>query len=170
MANWEDDWETLRPAPKGGRGRALYLVGRHFGRLKVIERAGSDKNGASLWRCLCTCGNEKVVKRGHLKSGKVKSCGCLLVEYKQQAFKKGLNRGAEPIEWVTIHALHTVGIRHINGEDEVLRASHVRRVMYTDDIRALVRNGQVQIVAEDTAEGEAMYPREDMYDDEPQGG
>lgn len=47
-----------------------------FGHLTVIERAGSDKWGSSVWKCLCDCGKEKVVRGGHLTSGKSQSCGC----------------------------------------------------------------------------------------------
>ena len=78
----EADWGRLRPRP-GGPGRSSFLLDKRFGRLLVLERVGSDKHGASLWRCGCDCGKEKVVSRPHLVSGRVKSCGCLLAEYRQ---------------------------------------------------------------------------------------
>ena len=53
------------------------LTGQKFGRLKVIGFAGRDKNGNALWRCRCSCGNEKTVHRRHLLCGYTKSCGCL---------------------------------------------------------------------------------------------
>lgn len=62
----------------------MWLIGKVFGRLTVIERAGSDKHGASTWLCRCQCGNEKVVQRGALNQGRVKSCGCLLAEYRSK--------------------------------------------------------------------------------------
>jgi hypothetical protein len=43
-----------------------------FGRLKPIEYLGK-----SLWKCICTCGNEKIIKSSHLGSGGTKSCGCI---------------------------------------------------------------------------------------------
>lgn len=52
------------------------LTGQRFNRLTVIERAGS-KNGFAAWKCLCECGNITVVRSSHLKSGHIKSCGCL---------------------------------------------------------------------------------------------
>lgn len=67
------------------------MLGQVFGRLRVVEAAGSDKHGATLWKCICDCGNEKVVPRGALKSGRVKSCGCLLEEYKRSP-KAHLNK------------------------------------------------------------------------------
>lgn len=48
------------------------LVGRKFGRLAVLEYAGS-----SSWRCRCDCGNECIVATGHLTDGHTQSCGCL---------------------------------------------------------------------------------------------
>ena len=52
------------------------LVGQVFGRLTVIafDRMGPDY--ASLWRCRCECGNEKVVIGKNLVKGRTKSCGC----------------------------------------------------------------------------------------------
>lgn len=39
--------------------------------LQAIERLPG-----SLYRCICDCGNERLVKVGHFNSGKIKSCGC----------------------------------------------------------------------------------------------
>ena len=47
------------------------LVGQRFGRLTVIS-AQSKKCD-----CLCECGKPKSTTRGHLLTGRVKSCGCL---------------------------------------------------------------------------------------------
>ena len=52
------------------------LVGHTFGRLTVIERAGSDKHQKALWLCKCSCGNEVTVPSGSLTSGQTLSCGC----------------------------------------------------------------------------------------------
>lgn len=59
--------------------KKLNLIGERFERLVVIERVGSNGK-QSLWRCLCDCGNEKIVTTSHLKQGCVKSCGCLTKE------------------------------------------------------------------------------------------
>lgn len=86
-------WKAVRPRLKGGRSCRAMLVGKVFGRLRVVAAAGTDKHGATLWRCICECGQEKVVQRGALKGGRVKSCGCLLEEYKR-APKAHLNQPA----------------------------------------------------------------------------
>lgn len=52
------------------------LVGKRFGRLTVIERAGTHKFGFAIWRCQCDCGNETTATTGALRSGHKGSCGC----------------------------------------------------------------------------------------------
>lgn len=88
----ESYWKAVRPARKGGRGRVSRLTGSRFGRLVVLERHGTDKHGGSTWLCQCECGKYKVVARRDLKQGRVKSCGCLLEEYRQQP-KQHLRQG-----------------------------------------------------------------------------
>lgn len=72
-------------------GKLNDLTGQHFGRLTVIERAGSyrvqkySKYSEPRWRCLCDparggCGRETVVIAHALKNGTTKSCGCLRAE------------------------------------------------------------------------------------------
>jgi hypothetical protein len=73
-------------------GRFVDLTGQHFGRLTVIERAGSYRphgkygnHSEPLWRCLCDperggCGKETFVIAHNLKNGSTKSCGCLGAE------------------------------------------------------------------------------------------
>lgn len=61
-------------------GKFLDLKGNVFGRLTAIERVGKDKSNRALWRCVCECGNEKIVTSGNLRNGNVRSCGCLAKE------------------------------------------------------------------------------------------
>lgn len=73
------------------------LVGQRFGRLVVIERAGSNKSGSVLWNCKCDCGNEHVVASGKLVQGKTKSCGCFRKElHIAQLQKHGYTTGGKP--------------------------------------------------------------------------
>ncbi len=58
-------------------GRSIDLTGRTFGRLTVVERAGSNPFGYATWQCRCQCGNTCVVVGSRLTAGTVKSCGCL---------------------------------------------------------------------------------------------
>lgn len=51
------------------------LTGRRFGLLVVLERARNAPDGQRAWRCRCDCGEERVVRAGHLIQGQ-ESCGC----------------------------------------------------------------------------------------------
>lgn len=56
------------------------LVGRVYGRLTVIKRAGTDKSGHAIWHCTCSCGKGRKVSASNLKSGHTRSCGCYAKE------------------------------------------------------------------------------------------
>lgn len=60
------------------------LRGQKFGRLTVIERAGSDTGRNALWVCKCDCGNEKVVAGYRMLRGTTTSCGCARKEQKHE--------------------------------------------------------------------------------------
>lgn len=60
-------------------GRFVDLTGQKFGRLTVIERAGTQ-NGHAHWRCKCKCGNDVYANSGDLTNGKTHSCGCWVRE------------------------------------------------------------------------------------------
>ncbi len=72
------------------------LSGKEFGRLTVIERAGSSKNGHALWFCWCKCGNASVVFASNLKRRHTQSCGCLNTEV---ITKHGLRLAPEYQSW-----------------------------------------------------------------------
>ena len=59
--------------------RLIDLTGQRFGSLTVIARA-EYRNGKGQWLCTCTCGSDKVVEAGNLRSGHTQSCGCLQKE------------------------------------------------------------------------------------------
>lgn len=59
------------------RGIKDDLIGRRFDRLTVVEFVGRDLGGRSRWRCRCDCGGESIADGYNLKSGQVRSCGCL---------------------------------------------------------------------------------------------
>ena len=52
------------------------LKGKKFGKLKIIS-LNEMKNGTSYWDCVCECGKDLVLKRGHITDGRIRSCGCL---------------------------------------------------------------------------------------------
>lgn len=64
------------PFPKGHMPVNHHdLTGQKFGRFTVIEYAGKSK-----WRCICNCGNKRLVMTYALRCGNSTSCGCLKVE------------------------------------------------------------------------------------------
>ena len=52
-------------------------VGKKYGRLTVLERAGSNKKKNAVWLCRCDCGNLTKVTGTKLRNGHTQSCGCL---------------------------------------------------------------------------------------------
>ena len=63
--------------------KLIDLTGRKFGKLTVVERAGSNRHKHVLWLCQCECGKTKAYSAGQLKDGKATSCNCAW------KFKKG---------------------------------------------------------------------------------
>lgn len=55
-------------------------VGNRYGRLVVIERAGSIRKHAA-WLCECDCGNKTIVSGVPLRDGRTQSCGCIKEEW-----------------------------------------------------------------------------------------
>lgn len=55
--------------------RRIDISGQKFSRLTVIHHIDGY-----YWLCRCECGVEKRVKSSNLKSGNVRSCGCLSVD------------------------------------------------------------------------------------------
>lgn len=58
------------------------LAGQRLGRLVVLRRDPSRacRNGSVFWWTRCDCGTEKSIPAASMRSGLVKSCGCLLRE------------------------------------------------------------------------------------------
>lgn len=59
--------------------KLIDLIGKKFGRLTVLQRAGSA-NGFPVWHCRCDCGNEVDVRGCNLRTGHSQSCGCIRTE------------------------------------------------------------------------------------------
>lgn len=74
------------------------LTGMMFGRLIVIEHVGT-RNGHSLWKCKCDCGNVVEVVSGSLVSGNTQSCGCFRSQFAREKF--------------TTHGMHGIKIYNV---------------------------------------------------------
>ncbi len=53
------------------------VLGQSFGRLTVLSKSDMPR----MWVCLCECGNETLAASSALRSGRKRSCGCLLREW-----------------------------------------------------------------------------------------
>lgn len=58
-------------------GKLIDLTGQRFGRLTVMNFAGSDRHNKAQWTCICDCGKTVIANGSDLRSRKTKSCGCL---------------------------------------------------------------------------------------------
>ena len=61
------------------------ITGERFGKLTVVREAGRKQVGKNrcksiLWLCRCDCGNETTATTSNLRTGNIRSCGCLRLE------------------------------------------------------------------------------------------
>lgn len=75
------------------------MIGRKFGRLKVVAPGGKSKNGKLVWECVCECGKTKTVKGYSLRSGTTKSCGCIWRESISKPRTHGMSQSKEYSVW-----------------------------------------------------------------------
>ena len=62
-----------------GPTQATDMSGRQYGLLTVLGRAGRwPGTKLAAWRCRCECGREKVCLGVTLRTGRTRSCGCLV--------------------------------------------------------------------------------------------
>jgi len=57
-------------------GKILDISGTKYGKITVIDYAYTKKE-KSYWNCVCDCGKNKILPSNSLRSGTVRSCGCL---------------------------------------------------------------------------------------------
>lgn len=74
----------MMPAGKPTGRPAIDISGQRFGRLVAV--ANIVNRG---WLCRCDCGAEKILQSGHLREGRIKSCGCATSEFLKAPRKHG---------------------------------------------------------------------------------
>lgn len=67
-------------------GKVKDLTGQKFGKLTVVA-PNKVENGYMTWKCKCDCGGEIITSSNRLKTGRVKSCGCMRTKSAQRAAK-----------------------------------------------------------------------------------
>lgn len=79
------------------KGEYIDITGKVYGKLTVESFAGFAGR-ETLWNCICSCGNETTVRKGNLRSGTTRSCGCLVFENQPRPMK-GLSGTKEYRAW-----------------------------------------------------------------------
>ena len=73
------------------------IAGQRFGRLIAVEPLPErSQAGEIVWRCRCDCGGEKPVSAPQLKSGIVRSCGCMIAERNRRISESGVKASHSP--------------------------------------------------------------------------
>lgn len=61
-------------------GKVIDEIDHRYGKLVAIEKVGKNKHRQTLWECQYDCGNIVTVAGNQLRSGRTKSCGCLVTK------------------------------------------------------------------------------------------
>ncbi len=61
--------------------KRIDMTGKKFGEL-IVTNENISENGRIIWKCICSCGQEKWILTSLLNAGRRKSCGCLI--YKER--------------------------------------------------------------------------------------
>lgn len=81
------------------------LTAAVFGKLRVVSREENSKDGSARWRCLCECGEQRIVVGTSLRAGRHKSCGCSSPRFTSQ---RSLTHGASKTRtyriWLGMHS------------------------------------------------------------------
>lgn len=59
-------------------GRYVDIINHKFGNLLVVGISHQANNKVYYWNCTCKCGNSVTVSGSRLRTGKTRSCGCIV--------------------------------------------------------------------------------------------
>lgn len=85
--------------------RTAILTNQRFGRLLVVGSRAIMRSGRASWECLCDCGARKIIGAQGMKSGAIRSCGCLMREsrlthsLRHGKARPGVHRSREYQSW-----------------------------------------------------------------------
>lgn len=67
------------------------IIGQTFNRLKPLSRVkNGDGTLSRFYLCICSCGNETIVRKDKIVNGTTSSCGCFRKEFISQRDRKDL--------------------------------------------------------------------------------
>lgn len=96
--------------------KKIDLSGQVYGRLTVLGDIGKRTNNKEiLWQCICECGTIAYAKGSHLKSGAIRSCGCL----NREARSKRRTQDLTGYEDENFKVIRRVGSKHSKALWEV---------------------------------------------------
>ena len=124
------------------------LSGQRFGRLVAICK--EETPSGPKWKCLCDCGEIKYVSGSNLKSGKVKSCGCMKEKLRQKSMTKKAFKGYEKltVDYIEkrIEYLRD-SIKHLKGKtpdmmNKTEYLSYYSAMFRIDELKDLLNKGE----------------------------
>lgn len=68
------------------------LIGKHFGKLLVLEKLKRQNDSHPYYKCVCECGNTTIVRSNALTCGNTKTCGCSRHESKNTTHQMSKTR------------------------------------------------------------------------------
>ena len=60
-----------------GQSTKIPMVGKKYNKLTVLEEIPERVKSKIMYKCICDCGNTTIVAGRDLRTGNVKSCGCI---------------------------------------------------------------------------------------------
>jgi hypothetical protein len=113
--------------------KKIEMTGIRSWRLLVLRESELRKDGQVQWVCACACGNEAIVSGKHIRSAKVRSCGCLAMDQ----CLKNIPDNKRPIGFKKKVAKGYIEIKTERGfvrEHVFVMESHLQRGLLTDEI------------------------------------
>ena len=83
--------------------RPVDITGQRFGRLIALRPTSRRELGKVVWLCQCDCGNTTFKTSNALKTGNVRSCGCLYKETRMGKLKHGMTGSRIYRIWKGMH-------------------------------------------------------------------
>lgn len=77
-------------------------IGKRFGRLTIVNEYWDKNRRTTYCNVICDCGNKHITQKGHLKSGNVQSCGCLVVDTNRKllnGLKHNMTNTSQYVVW-----------------------------------------------------------------------
>lgn len=86
--------------PSRGKHEVKDYKGKVFGELTVEEFDHKDKCHKAVWRCICSCGKECLIRSNNLQNGQIISCGHINRQMSAEKIRKvSTTHGASKEPW-----------------------------------------------------------------------